>query len=619
MGRSSTEIPNTSAQRQIQLAQSRPSTTGSGTQLYALYVVDVTQGAIIRQFGWDVPPQSLKLSEPMAAEVVATQEGGFFTDERGQYFKDATITGTFGFRPTPKTPGPEDFLGIGRSVAQISAAGAALGSRDGNQFKDFPKGEVTGHERLVALSNLLRFYGDRKKSRDTAADTVMVYANFKMGEVYVVMPTGFNRSRTAPGDRFKTQYDLSLKYLTPLNVMALPQDFLPNPNRPSGLQEQLGRIKKLVAVLEAVNQSIERVGTNALDTATSTLRTIFEPVAQLVKTASVLVTVGGRAISNLNSILRFPLEQMESVYRESIRVSQIIDQARTFGNLGNDYRRMARQIASVYVGLKNTSERGDVNESARAVGDLFRPRDEVATLDPQGILTTRPMQGDRGSGTSIGARPIPAGYQVITVPHRMTLKQMAAKFLGQAGRWKEIVHLNRLRAPYINPSGDGFTVLRPGDPIKIPAVPESGTDENNVFSAQDSIQNQDARRYGRDLRIDPNTHDFVVDSQGDLATIEGLDNLRQAMQIKVFTRPGDLKAHPWFGLGMERAVGKGIAVDQLAGYHLSVHSTLLSDTRIERLKSLALRVSGDILQIKAVIIPKDRDDSLGLDLRTRRG
>jgi hypothetical protein len=275
---------------------------------------------------------------------------------------------------------------------------------------------------------------------------------------------------------------------------------------------------------------------------------------------------------------------------------------------------LARCVQSMYINAIVNGERGDVNYKARDINKYYR--DPAERREPDSRLPGGSNILNRGSNVSLGRSRIPEGEKIINVPGGMSIKEIAGRFLGSPARWKEIVLLNGLRAPYISKNGDGVNVVRPGDSIKVPASPSSD-DKSQVFAiTNDDMRNDYARRYGRDLLMDSDTLDLVVNDQGDLATVEGLDNLRQAIDIKIKTSPGDLKVHPWFGFSGK--VGVGLEIDQLAKYQMQVRNTILSDTRVDRIESLNVSIAnGDTVIINAKVIPKDNDGSVSLDTLSR--
>ena len=633
MARQSTEIARSEALRSIQLASAKPSNEPNAAALYAFYIVDLeSTGGVARSFGFDIPPQTTEMDEDAAADAVALQEGGIWTDERGQYFKMVTLGGTFGFRPTRQKVGGRG-ANIQRSINQVQAANAIVTGQ--GQNITLPPKERTGYDRYRDLHNLIRFYWDQKKIRSTAARYIFVYADWKMGEVYLAQPLRFRRSRNAPADRYQIKYNLTLRLLAPLGATSVPKDFLVKPNSKTGLDDWLQRMKAVGDGLEAsvnvLTKSVQFVQNYGRDITNA----VLEPVNATVRALRDIV-------STTKSLINFPLEMLRTVHRTCLDVAVLLDEvdrnilAQTSGarrrgpsifeQIARQYKQTAWGIAEAFIGITILGAREDVNASAENMRKRYKEKwasRDTSTIWNEGgygaLETDVPKgqwtKGDRGSNTVVGSKAIPKGSKTVTLPARTSIKALAVLHLGYAGRWKEIVLLNRLAPPYISPAGDGVTVLRPGDFIKIPTDPQDDdVDVNQVFSTENDYDRVDAYKYGRDLYVDPDTHDFVVDDGGDLAVVEGQENLRQAMLIKIWTRPGELKLHPWFGFGARP--GEGIAIDLAARYHLQLRDTILSDTRIEKINSLSVKITGDVLRAQVNMTPKEQDDSIDITARS---
>jgi len=632
MARQSTEIPKTDALRNLQLATAKPSNEPNASSLYAFYVVDLDGIGVVKQFGFDIPPQTTEMDEDAAADAVALQEGGVWTDERGQYFKMVTLGGTFGFRPTRSKVGTGRTANIQRSINQAQNAADVVAGR--GQAISLPPKERTGYDRYRDLHNLIRFYWDQKKLRSRAARYIFVYADWKMGEVYLAQPMRFRRSRNAPADRYQIKYNLTLRLLAPMGVTAVPKDFLIKPDSKSGLDYWLKRLKAVGDALEAsvsvITQSVRFVQNLGRDIVNAVLEPINDTISAIRD-----------VVSTVKALVEFPLEVLRSVHRTCLEVASLLDEvdrnilAQTSGarrrgpsvfeQIARQYKQTAWAIAEAFIGITVLGAREDVNATASNMRKKYKEkwaRRDTSTIWNDGgygaLQTDIPKdpwtQGDRGSNTAVGSKSIPKGAKTITLPARTSIKALSVLHLGYAGRWKEIVLLNRLSPPYISSQGDGVTVLRPGDPIKIPTDPQNDdVDVNQVFSTQDDYERLDAYKYGRDLLVDPESHDFVVDDGGDLAVVEGLENLKQAMLIKIWTRPGELKLHPWFGFGARP--GEGIAIDLAARYHLQLRDTVMSDTRVEKINSLSVEIDGDTLRANVNMTPKEQEDSIDLMAR----
>ena len=369
----------------------------------------------------------------------------------------------------------------------------------------------------------------------------------------------------------------------------------------------------------------EKLVNTALDFGQDISRSILEPAQSAIELATgLLESVSSTGADIASRFAQVPIDILRDVHRSAIDVAATVDSTLSdaervsslSGNLSRIMKDIARTVAGVFVALRGIVV-DDVNRSARAFASKYRRRDADAALGVDGVPLTQTKIGDAGSNTAFGSSNIPRGKKVITTPRGVSIKTIAVQQLGSAGRYKEIVVLNGLRAPYISPGGDGINVLRPGDPMLIPVELEDAEDTNQVISTRDDIERRDAIRYGRDIKINLDTRDFLADARGDLATVEGLENLKQAAHIKVFTKPGDLQVHPWFGFAPEP--GEGLTVDLLAQYQLQFRMTLLSDTRIERINELSMNASGDVLYSRVSLTAKDQDDAIALDLRASVG
>ena len=241
--RYTTELDNTDVLRRMQQVRANPNPggpEGGGPFIYAIYVFDIQEGRAVRQFGFDVPPTTIRLSGDFAEDYTAGQEGGFWMDGQGMYVQQLEISGNFGYRPTPvRNRGVQQQIPfanqVRRSVDQLVGAGGRLANSVQAGLATFPEGEVTGNDRFRLLKNIFYFYADRKKYRETASRTVLVWANFRTGEVYLCQPSRWGDERSAPSGRHKSNYSFGLKLVAPLR-MEVPKDFLLSPRAAQGRQ-----------------------------------------------------------------------------------------------------------------------------------------------------------------------------------------------------------------------------------------------------------------------------------------------------------------------------------------------------------------------------------------------
>lgn len=181
-----------------------------------------------------------------------------------------------------------------------------------------------------------------------------------------------------------------------------------------------------------------------------------------------------------------------------------------------------------------------------------------------------------------------------------TIQKIAERYLGDAGRWKEIVALNNLVPPYvidnlsgIEESGDGGTVIITGERIKIPAAmpPNAVSDSESVF--------------GTDIKLEDGLID--VGEDGDFVLISDTPNLVQALNNRFMTHLRELIWHPDYGNPLHDLIGdrpNGITLALSKAYG---ERTIRSDPRIDRLDSISTEInaSADTINVDAVAITID--------------
>lgn len=194
---------------------------------------------------------------------------------------------------------------------------------------------------------------------------------------------------------------------------------------------------------------------------------------------------------------------------------------------------------------------------------------------------------------SIFERPEPR-YRLVETQYGDTLRAVALREMGDAGRWPDLVYLNKLQPPYLtnDPAEAGPTVLFMGQKIKVPTIDGiggSGVDADRV--------------YGRDVGL--TNKRIGATTAGDLDVFSGVANLHQQMVHRVLTPKGQLAFHPKYGSFVHRLLGSknGPISSLLAADY--VRSALESDYRVRSVQSSKAEVSGDALRATAVAVAID--------------
>lgn len=185
-------------------------------------------------------------------------------------------------------------------------------------------------------------------------------------------------------------------------------------------------------------------------------------------------------------------------------------------------------------------------------------------------------------------RPL-SGYRQALSRHGDDLSAVAARELGDANRWPELVWINSLRPPYLtdDPGLVGPGVLLTGTVILIPAPAAQG----------DGDPVADGQVYERDCLLVRKA--LTVDEGGDLAVVSGAPNLRQQLSHRVATPRGQLLRHPDYGCRIWSLLGavNGPTAAKLGAEY--VKSALRSDYRVALVSSSVAEIVGDAVRVTA--------------------
>lgn len=187
-------------------------------------------------------------------------------------------------------------------------------------------------------------------------------------------------------------------------------------------------------------------------------------------------------------------------------------------------------------------------------------------------------------------RPL-SGFRFVETYYGDTLQRIAARELGDASRWVDLVHLNGLIPPYFvdisEPQTDG--VIRYGDQLLVPSstsVSNYETDPNLVFGIDCELRNG-----------------FLEAEDGDFCVVSAFDNLKQAIKHRIVTDQGELVFHPDYRCLVHRLIGaaNGPTAGLLARDY--VKSAILRDPRIQEVTSVVATISGDKISVTAEAVP----------------
>lgn len=585
--------------------------------LYSIVLYDTQADAVLEspdldpanrtknaEYFFRVPPKTHELQEPFATTIQPTQDGGKYVESYGSIIKALRVSGTTGLRPNKSSSPVVPLLNV--SEAQLAGL---LGNGLNSSPRRIPKDEKTGYDDIIFLRNIFRRYSDLKASDELAGRVVMLWRNIKDADYWVVEPEDFKLSQNAQSP-LTYEYSISLKTLSRFDFSyAAPADPLESAR---SRQRMLSRLQEygqnILNVFLTISNQLNRVQGFATFLSNTVLAPIVNVINGLnaVKTSAYGVVRGLRTqVLTLESNLTTAIEQLVS--SETLETQDSI-----LRNLRRTQILCARILTEPVA-----------SESSTADASLLVSRYAAAYETPGGLTT--PRRSPEFSPTYIGTETLTDSVGSDVVYPGESLRDVASRLLGDPSRWRILATLNRLRSPFISATG-GPGVLAPGDSILFPT---QGRGPTSTIGTQNPTNNQYrgpddpvVQAYGRDLLLKSTQvggaelTDIVLSQSGDLATIQGVPNVEQALKVKFTTERGELPAHPKFGA--KYPLGKKATPASFNELRITTINTLVSDTRVEDIRDLRFIAVGDKLAVKVDIALVNARNIVPVTLALRR-
>lgn len=183
------------------------------------------------------------------------------------------------------------------------------------------------------------------------------------------------------------------------------------------------------------------------------------------------------------------------------------------------------------------------------------------------------------------------GYRFVDTQRGDTLQKIAARELGDAAQWGNLIAFNNLVPPYLTDDPDAVVpgVLLTGSQILVPAgapVIETTTDPAQVFDI--------------DLLL---TGGQLSAVNGDFATVSGRANLAQALKNNVETDRGSLLWHTTYGSLCRATIGAINGPTQAQVCAAYAKASLLLDSRVSAVDKAVATIVGDQMDLALEVIP----------------
>jgi hypothetical protein len=611
----------------------------------------------------DLPPQSIEQDEEAAVTITPTQGGGKFIENQGNIFKDINLSGTTGFLPVKNFTGLQGQKAlavlnsneannpIGRSIlANVSGYASFMSLR--SMFREYWQIHRNGKP---AARDACRLYWMNQKDDES---WLVEPLSFRMTRASR-SPMTYSYSI-----RLRTIAKASTSLVPDTSLFAQVQGIIKSVKATLGavrdainsavnlLNGALGFFQQY-RNLQTMLLNILDVGTTVagqLTSLASGAATVLDtPRAVLASATANIVALDQGIFNAADIVMDVPVDALDGLVTMRQQFDYLLARPELFAqewsatwssaiqNFNTAYGvggnvSSALQVAGQRTGLSEaTCMSGETiyQFAQRVTGDAQRAHEiivlnnlkwpyfavsaserssgTVAPGDPIMVpVFGASNQNDNLTTSSVGSRDRSAKDEVASATATTLTKSGVQRW--RPGEWVgftvEILAGTGIGQTRLIAANTTF-VLTVGTPWA------TNPDTTSVFSVYFKRLTTPVRvgmesLLGRDLKLVrvPNTDlwTIAIASNGDLDTVQGADNLDQALTVKFMSSPGDFILHPW--LGLLPPFGERGDPDSFFKLRLAAQQTLLSDSRIESVQQLAVVQSGDQYQVTAKLAVK---------------
>jgi hypothetical protein len=530
-------------------------------------------------FALQINPQELTQDEIFAIQVTPTFRG-VVVEHQGVTIKDITISGTTGISPKRAEGGA------------VPDSGAPLFQVGTSGFEEF-------HE----LRSYFRMYVEAKRQEDKSLpyELRLVFSNVKDNEFLFVEPQKFSMKRNA-SKPFLYDYTISLKAIGVANVqknvargiLDSIDDVLSKAQEYTQLA--IGAINAGFAIISRFQRNLSSAVLDPLNNLNNAILAVRGGVASNFGEFGIT----RRFVKDLERVLKSIEENFSDIMgRDNDQYNAVVGRTPTLQ--GNPNRVSTYQELQILNGIQAGKKATSLLASQV---ELFEPN--IFTTNAE-VLASFP-NSNISTPNSITTSTIGGGDNIQT---------LALRELGDIDKFKDIIILNNLKPPYISETG-GPGILKPGDKILIPRNNPAGSSSvvKNVQYNITSKMQQAERDLGVDIRLTEDA-DLAIASNKDLDLVAGVDNLVQAILIKILIERGSLKRHPQIGTNLE--LGTKLRSKGLQALRREISDSLNSDNRVESVPFIRLNQEGGTITAEIFVKIKEIDQPVPLPLTLNVG
>lgn len=564
-----------------------------------------------------VMPDTYSMSEPFTVEATPTQGAGLYVEENGIVQRTIRISGTTGFKP-------RKLNSSGTTVLMNASPDKKSYSRSLPAFAPVIAA-ISGQRHLQYLQDaVFRTYADLKRDPTTAEDTQLIFHNPKDDEHWLVVPRTFDLERSAAKSML---YRYNIELLVVDKAEAVDADFSEDGGLLGAIADTIHDIKKAIDLAQGALNDITAV--------IAEVKGYIKDVATIIDGVSTFIDAASNFTQGLSDLIQSPLAIVNSLAGVIDSVSNFVDVAEQMSEdigklpdtIKEKFRKMGEAIEKIGVhtetfamstsdALAQEANKDDpgknLSSSARSAAQAKKAPTSLTEVKRAGTgMTQGDLQMTDGE-SNMRKKPVPkyrSGKRV-SVAKGDTLANLAARYLGDARKWRDLALVNGLKAPFTNEQasvdlsaadeaalpgvlGIGGKIVIPSTakgPKQLPVPTVLGVKpwealEVHLLGRDLQLENlADQTRVGKPL------YDIPIDVEGgsiDVKAVAGIANLTQGLTIRMGTEKGADTLYR--RMGLERILGTRQAPVDLESGRFRISQALLQDVRLASVRKIAFQ------------------------------
>ena len=543
-----------------------------------------------------IPPENYRMSEPFEVTQTYTNGAGLWLEENGVVARTINLRGTTGFKP--------------RAFPKVGKASGASGAVP---YEGKSHSRSLHYSIAEALSGLRHFqflqdavfrtYGDLKRDPATNEGTELYWHNPFLDEHWRVVPI-----------RFNTTHDAKRTTLLEYDIELLAVEGAASAN--IVFSEDAEVLKKLTDAPRTLRNGVSLIQSAILDLANvqGQLRNTIKGIGGVIDDAGSIAAATEDFLDGTKRLISVPLDYLASTHDALDNALSAFDSALVLGSSEDVPDSVLNIVRRIGDGLNIIGSYPDkFQNSIDAAVDSFQKKADLSTTRSQtqlALAREQPAPQTLREFNQLGTDLLPGDYlrardelglgrntprytsaEERIIEHGDTLANLAARYLGDARRWKFIAVFNNLQPPFISEMGLPGTVTV-GDRILIPNFAKPPEVRANIaVLGTRGDQPGDEHALGVDVLVSDagnGFYDLVIDEEHgsvDVKDVRGVANLQQAIRTRLITERGHDVLYK--SLGVHRVVGLGLTVVDKEVAQLRLIESLQADPRIAAVRGIS--------------------------------